>query len=107
MRPGLLHVRRSGSRALGQTARDVGEADPGDDRDTVPPAVAVQGDLVAERFDLRRGNAVIGDLGLLQAHDVGRGVLEPVEQSRQPGGDGVDVPGSDAHEHIITPATDR
>ena len=54
----------------------VGEPDLRQDRDAVPPAVTVQGHLVAELTHLRRREAGVGDLGLLEADRIRRGVLQ-------------------------------
>ena len=55
--------------------------------------VAAGGELGAEQLVERR----VGELGLLQADDVGLALVEPRQQAREPLLDRVDVPGRDAH----------
>jgi hypothetical protein len=60
----------------------------------------VDGDLVAALGQLRAqqlGELVVGELGLLQADDVRRALVQPGQQPRQPLLDRVDVPGGDPH----------
>jgi hypothetical protein len=54
-------------------------------------------DVVAHLLDLEARELVVGRLQLLQHHDVGRGVAQPVEQRRQPRLDPVDVEGGNFH----------
>ena len=55
--------------------------------------VAALGELVAEQL----GERVVGELGLLQADDVGPPLVEPRQQPRHALLDRVDVPGRDPH----------
>ena len=98
------HAQRAAVRAdiarLAQTRQPAGhrnQTDPGQQRHPVPPAVAHRQHLIAQPLDLRRGEGLVRDLGLLQRHHVRRSGLQPVDQPRQPADDRVDVPGGDAH----------
>src|SRR5207245_1920490 len=53
-----------------ETQADVFEADPGEQRHAVPPAIAVRRRLVTQLADLGRREQGGRDLGLLQADDV-------------------------------------
>src|SRR5262249_31620545 len=79
---------------------DVVEPGPGQDRHAVPLRLTVQGERVttalefgSEQFPER----VVGELGLLQADDVGLPLVQPRQQPRDPLVGGVDVPGCYAH----------
>jgi hypothetical protein len=52
--------------------------------------------LLAEQ----RREGVVGELGLLQAHDVRLAVVQPRQQARQALLDRVDVPRRDAHSRV-------
>ena len=66
----------------GKPSCDVGQPDPGGDRDAVPLRVADVGDLVAERLERVVGELVVAALGLLQGHHVDVAALQP---RRRPG----------------------
>jgi hypothetical protein len=55
--------------------------------------VAALGELGAEQLR----ELVVGELGLLQAHDVRAALVQPRQQPRQALLDRVDVPGRDPH----------
>src|SRR5262249_31549107 len=57
----------------------------------------MDGDVVAEVAEDLGWKCRVLDLGLLQADDVGAGVLEPVDRGLGAGPDAVDVPGRDTH----------
>src|SRR6185312_5483286 len=63
----------------------------GEDGDAVVALLPVPDAAVARSFDGGRRKPVIGGLDLLQAGDVGRGLLEPAQQNRQPAVHAVDV----------------
>src|SRR6185503_6696296 len=79
---------------------DVVEPHPGQDRHAVPGRLAVRGDLVAAAGQLvahQLAERVVGDLGLLQAQDIGPALVEPGQQPGHALLERVDVPGHDAH----------
>ena len=55
------------------------------------------GHLVAEVLEPVVGELVLAGLGLLEGEDVDVAADEPVGHAVDPGADGVDVPGGDAH----------
>ena len=89
--------------ALRQTlaaGHDVLESGAREDRDAVPGRLAVRGDLVPAILELvaeQLVEGVVGELGLLQADDVGAAFVEPGQQPGQALLERVDVPGGDAH----------
>src|SRR5262249_43903247 len=52
---------------------------------------------IAGREQLRGREGLVGELGLLQRHDVGSRALEPAEQLRQAYAQRIDVPGGNPH----------
>ncbi len=71
-----------------------------EDRDPVPLGLSVAGDRVAAGGELACEQLVerrVGELGLLQADDVGLALVEPRQQAREPLLGRVDVPGRDPH----------
>ena len=86
-----------GRRAVGEARHDVVEADPAQDGDAVPPALAVVRGLVARAAKASAGKARVGQLRLLQADDVGLALGQPLLHPLEPGVEGVDVPGREAH----------
>ena len=80
-----------------QAGRDLGQPDPAGDGHTVPPAVTVVDRLVAQRGECPVRKGCVGLLGLLHAQDVRLGVADPLLHPGEPGAQGVDVPGGDAH----------
>ena len=66
-------------------------ADPAEDRDSVPAALAVPDGGIAERFDGVRRERLIGALQFLDAGYVGRELREPAGQHVEPAVDAVDV----------------
>ena len=85
-------------RLAGQPAADVGQPDPGQDAHPVPPAAAQVRRLVAELCQLGRParTARWPWSPAPAARRVG-GQLQPAQQPGQPGLDGIEVPGRDAH----------
>src|SRR2546430_14513799 len=76
---------------------DVPDAGARQDRHTVPlPGPVVHG-VVTERLEGQLRERVVGELGLLQAQDVGMRVLEPLLDAGEAGFQRVDVPGGEAH----------
>ena len=82
---------------LAEAARDVVDTDARQDGDAVPLALTVVHRVVAEGRERELREALVGELGLLQAQDVGLGVPEPLLDARQAGLQRVDVPGGDPH----------
>src|SRR5947208_711371 len=80
-----------------EPARDRLGAGAREDRDAVVGLLAGDERRVAERRELRRGEPVVGDLRLLQAHDVGPPPFEPREEARQARPDRVHVPRRELH----------
>ena len=73
--------------AIGEPRHHVVEPDPGQDRDAVPARLAVHGGLVAAAGQVgaeQLAEGVVGELGLLQAHDVGLALVQPGQQPRYP-----------------------
>jgi hypothetical protein len=71
-----------------------------EDRAPVPLRLSVAGDRVAAGGELAGEQLVerrVGELGLLQADDVGLTFVEPRQQARERLLGRVDVPGRDAH----------
>jgi len=91
----------------GKAQADVLQADGGQQGHPVPPALAVRGDLVAQRLDLGRGEQGRGGLDLLQADDVRLGLRQPLEQPGQPGLDRVHVPRRQPHPDSLPPPARR
>ena len=54
-----------------ETGSDVVDADAGEDRDTIPPAIAVVCRLVAKLSEAIGREVLVGELGLLHREDVG------------------------------------
>ncbi len=80
---------------IGEPAFDVAQADPGEDRYPVPPAVSVMCDGVAaaeEIFIEELEEGVVGELGLLEADHVRLDSVQPFDQTRLPCLRRVDVP---------------
>ena len=122
-RPPVRHVHRAhpdpaagrGDRArlgggeaggAGDPGRDVVQPHPGEDRHPVPLRLTVQagrvaavGELAAEQL----GERVVGELGLLQADDVGLPLVQPGQQPRYPLLDRVHVPGRYPHPAYSSP----
>ena len=71
------------------------------DRDTVPPALAVGDRLVSGGGELGGGKVLVLELELLDADDVGLTRAQPVQHEVQPRPQAVDVPGGDAHARIV------
>ena len=108
---------RLGMREAGRVrepGHDVVQAHPGQDRHAVPLRLAVHRDRVAARRELlaeQLGEGGVGELRLLQAHDVGPPLVQPRQQPRHPLLDRVHVPGrhphgptlSGGHDHSRTP----
>ena len=69
--------------------------------------LAVGDDVVAERFKLEPRKRLVGALGLLQADDIGRAILQPGHEGLKPLPDRIDVPGSDAHAKVSRPKAAR
>jgi len=59
------------------------------------------GNLVAECLEAVVGELLLGGLGLLDGQHVDVSTLEPGLDAVDPGADGVDVPGRDAHRHTL------
>ena len=79
---------------------NVFEADLGQNRDAVPLSLAMESERVAALGKLGSEQlleGLVGELGLLQADDVGLAFIQPGQQSRHALLDRVHVPGSDAH----------
>jgi hypothetical protein len=55
-------------------------------------------DVVAQRLDLEPWERLVDDLDLLQGDDVGRGLLQPLEQRADASADAVDVPRRNPHQ---------
>src|SRR5262249_30734506 len=72
------------------------------DRHAVVAALAEGRDLVTGRAQRVDRKALVLDLGLLQAQDVGLFSGDPREQSRLPRADRIDVPGRELHEREPT-----
>jgi hypothetical protein len=91
----------SGKAGLARQPGDhVVEPRPGQDGDPVPLRLPVDGERVAPGLELgaeQFGERGVGELDLLQAHDVGLPFVEPWQQPRNPLLDGVDVPGGYSH----------
>ena len=68
---------------------------------------AVVGGLVAERLEGEGREAVVGQLGLLHAEDVGLHLGEPLLDASQADLQRVDVPGGDAHAGTLSTLTIR
>ena len=88
------------ARRARDAGHDVLQPDPREDRHPVPLRLAVAGELVAaagELFAEQRVERVVGELGLLQADDVGLALVEPGQQPRHPLLDRVHVPGRYPH----------
>src|SRR3990167_840609 len=80
-----------------ERARHLGRLRAGEDGHAVVRALAGDEHPVAERLELRAREVLVGDLDLLQAHDVRPAALEPGQQARQADPDGVHVPGRELH----------
>ena len=74
----MIRASTSGSMPTREVRHDVVETDLRQDRDAVPLALPVVGRLVAQRRERQRRERVVGDLRLLQAHDVGLDLGEPL-----------------------------
>src|SRR5690606_7335060 len=68
-----------------------------EDRDAVPRALAVPDRAVAEGLDRLDRKRLVRRFQLLEAGDVGRFLLEPLEETGQPGAYAVDVERCDLH----------
>ncbi len=67
----------------------------GQDGHPVPALLALPDRAIAGPLDGGEGEAVAGGLQLLQAHHVGTGFLEQVQQGGEAGGDPIEVVGDD------------
>ena len=68
-----------------------------EDGDAVERLLAMDGDIVAGRLDLQPRERLLQALDLLQANDVGLGLLQPGEEVFEALTDRVDVPGCNSH----------
>jgi hypothetical protein len=66
-----------------------------EDRDAVPRFLADVDNAIAGVANCLQWESAIVALELLQADDVGRFALEPIEQALQPAADSIDVVGGD------------
>ena len=87
-----------GRLAVREAGDHVPDADPRQHGDTVPLALAVVGGGVAERLEGQRGEAVVGQLRLLHADDVGLHLRQPRLHPGLADPQRVDVPGRDPHD---------
>ncbi len=85
---------------------DVGDAGAGQDRHAVPLPGPVVHRVVPEALEGQLRERVVGELGLLEAQDVGLGVLQPLLDPGEAGLQRVDVPGGEAHS-ILEPTRRR
>ena len=83
--------------ASAEAGCDVVEADPGCDRDTVPAPVPVMGHLIAQLLEPVGWEGVVGQLGLLEAANVGFALLQPFLDPLESRPQRVDIPGGDSH----------
>src|SRR5262249_40867859 len=71
----------------------------GEQGNAVEGFLAVEHDVVAERFDLQPREGFIGAFGLLQADNVRRALLQPCHEVFEPLPDRIDVPRSNTDEN--------
>ena len=83
---------------VGEARPHVDQPDPGDHGHAVPPALAVVGRVVAQGLEPVVGEGLVGHLRLLEAEDIGADGVHPGLYPVDPGLQGVDVPGDDAHQ---------
>jgi hypothetical protein len=67
-------------------------------RHAIEGLLAVGDHVVAQRLDLKPGKRLVDAFDLLQAHDVGRAILQPGQKMVDPLPDRIDVPRSNTHE---------
>src|SRR5207245_9075670 len=85
-------------RIAGTRAADFGRLRiAGQDRDPVPALLTAPDRSVPGVPDRAVGKALLRRLQLLQANDLGRGLREPAQKTRQTCADAVDVVGDDPH----------
>ena len=85
-------------RIAGKRAADLGRLRiAGQDRDPVPALLTAPDRSVPGVPDRAVGKALLRRLQLLQANDLGRGLREPAQKTRQTCADAVDVVGDDPH----------
>ena len=90
-----------------KAAIDLVEAQLRQDCDAVEALLAVRLDVIAQRLDLGARKTFVDRLDFLQADDVGRAFLQPVQQVVDAGADAVDVPGDDFHGMTVSMNRDR
>jgi hypothetical protein len=91
----------------GQAAVHLVEAQLRQDGDAVEPLLSQRLDIITQRLDLEPRKPIVLRLDLLQADDVGVGLLQPVQQIVDAGAHAVDVPGHDLHGAMVSMATSR
>jgi hypothetical protein len=74
------------------------QTEPGDDRHTIPLAKTPGGDLVTKSPESLRREIFIPAFGLLHRQDIDLAAVEIGQHPVQPGPDGIDVPGGQAHQ---------
>ena len=84
--------------ALAEVGDDIVEPDTRQDRHPVPLPLPVVRRLVAERLERQRREGVVGELGLLHAHDVGLDLAQPLLDPLEPHPQRVHVPGDESHQ---------